>query len=66
MALFRYHYSHLMTLPALKAPWQRAKVPVEQLGIDALVAVAKGFRASEPPWLASAEVSRTWMDSACW
>lgn len=44
--LKKYHYSYLLTLPALKTPrpWQRAKEPVEKLGQDVLVQVAKGLR----------------------
>ena len=44
--LKKYNYSYLLTLPALKTPrpWQRAKEPVEKLGQDVLVQVAKGLR----------------------
>ncbi|CAK9057676.1 Ubiquitin-like modifier-activating enzyme ATG7 (ATG12-activating enzyme E1 ATG7) (Autophagy-related protein 7) (APG7-like) (mAGP7) (Ubiquitin-activating enzyme E1-like protein) [Durusdinium trenchii] len=44
--LKKYHYSYLLTLPALKTPkpWQRVREPIEDLGPEVLALVAKGLR----------------------
>ena len=46
VSLLRYHYSYLLTLPALKTPkpWQRVREPIEDLGPEVLALVAKGLR----------------------